>query len=427
MTTGFKITEVKAREILDSRGNPTVEVDLKAGNIIKRALIPSGASTGSYEAVELRDNEKRYMGKGVLKAVSNVNNIIAKEIIGMDCRNQEEIDDRMIELDGTKNKSVLGANAILGVSIAAAKVSARLMDIPLHERLAQLSNNKNEFIMPVPQMNVMNGGKHAGIDNDPQEHMLMPIGAKSFAEAVRMCAETYQTLKGLLKQKYGAGGTNIADEGGFAPPMQSVEERLELMLKAVEDAGYAGKIKFALDPAASEFYRDGIYNVRGKEMTSLEMVDFYKGLIDKFGIISIEDGFAENDFTGFAAMTKEVGKRVQIVGDDLLVTNVERINMALDSSACNSLLLKVNQVGTLTEAISAASLAFKNNWTVVVSHRSGETEDPFIADLVMGIGANQTKFGAPARSDRCAKYNELMRIEDQLGSKVKYAKLSFGN
>ncbi|MCK5698792.1 MAG: phosphopyruvate hydratase [Candidatus Aenigmarchaeota archaeon] len=414
-------------EILDSRGNPTVEVDLKAGNIIKRALIPSGASTGSYEAVELRDNEKRYMGKGVLKAVSNVNNIIAKEIIGMDCRNQEELDNKMIELDGTKNKSVLGANAILGVSIAAAKVSARLMNIPLHVRLAQLSNNKNEFIMPVPQMNVMNGGKHAGIDNDPQEHMLMPVGAESFTEAVRMCAETYHTLKGLLKQKFGAGGTNIADEGGFAPPIQSVEERLELMLKAVEDAGYAGRIKFALDPAASEFYKDGMYNVRGKEMTSLEMVDFYKGLIDKYGIISIEDGFAENDFKGFAAMTKEVGNKVQIVGDDLLVTNVERIKMALDSGACNSLLLKVNQVGTLTEAISAANIAFKNNWTVVVSHRSGETEDPFIADLVMGIGANQTKFGAPARSDRCAKYNELMRIEDQLGSKAKYSKLRFGN
>ena len=427
MTYEFEITKIKAMEILDSRGNPTVEVDLKAGNIIKRALIPSGASTGSYEAVELRDNEKRYMGKGVLKAVSNVNNIIAKEIIGMDCRNQEELDNKMIELDGTKNKSVLGANAILGVSIAAAKVSARLMNIPLHVRLAQLSNNKNEFIMPVPQMNVMNGGKHAGIDNDPQEHMLMPVGAESFTEAVRMCAETYHTLKGLLKQKFGAGGTNIADEGGFAPPIQSVEERLELMLKAVEDAGYAGRIKFALDPAASEFYKDGMYNVRGKEMTSLEMVDFYKGLIDKYGIISIEDGFAENDFKGFAAMTKEVGNKVQIVGDDLLVTNVERIKMALDSGACNSLLLKVNQVGTLTEAISAANIAFKNNWTVVVSHRSGETEDPFIADLVMGIGANQTKFGAPARSDRCAKYNELMRIEDQLGSKAKYSKLRFGN
>ena len=427
MTSEFEITKIKAREILDSRGNPTVEVDLKAGNIIKRALIPSGASTGSYEAVELRDNEQRYMGKGVLKAVNNVNNIIAKEIIGMDCRNQEELDNKMIELDGTKNKSVLGANAILGVSIAAAKVSARLMNIPLHERLAQLSGNKNEFIMPVPPMNVMNGGKHAGIENDPQEHMLMPIGAKNFTEAVRMCAETYHTLKGLLKQKFGAGGTNIADEGGFAPPIQSVEERLELMLKAVEQAGYAGQIKFALDPAASEFYKDGIYNVRGKQMTSLEMVDFYKELIDRYGIISIEDGFAENDFEGFAAMTKEVGHKTQIVGDDLLVTNVERIEKALETKACNSLLLKVNQVGTLTESIAAANLAFKNNWTVVVSHRSGETEDPFIADLVMGLGANQTKFGAPARSDRCAKYNELIRIEEALGSAAKYSKLSFGN
>ncbi|RLG14632.1 MAG: phosphopyruvate hydratase [Candidatus Nanohalarchaeota archaeon] len=427
MTSEFGITKIKAREILDSRGNPTVEVDLKAGNIIKRALIPSGASTGSYEAVELRDGEKRYMGKGVLKAVNNVNNIIAKEIIGMDCRNQEELDNKMIELDGTKNKSVLGANAILGVSIAAVKVSARLMNIPLHERLAQLSGNKNEFIMPVPQMNVMNGGKHAGIENDTQEHMLMPIGAKNFTEAVRMCAETYHTLKGLLKQKFGAGGTNIADEGGFAPPIHSVEERLELMLKAVEQAGYAGQIKFALDPAASEFYKDGIYNIREKQMTSLEMVDFYKELIDKYGIISIEDGFAENDFEGFAAMTKEVGNRVQIVGDDLLVTNVERIEKALQTGACNSLLLKVNQVGTLTESIAAANLAFKNNWTVVVSHRSGETEDPFIADLVIGIGANQTKFGAPARSDRCAKYNELIRIEDSLGSAAKYSKLSFGN
>lgn len=427
MAANFEITRIKAREILDSRGNPTVEVDMEAGDITKRALIPSGASTGSYEAVELRDNEKRYMGKGVQKAVSNVNSIIAKELIGMDSRNQEDIDKKMIELDGTKNKSVLGANAILGVSIAAAKVSSRLMNIPLHQRLARLASNNNEFIMPVPQMNVMNGGKHAGISNDPQEHMLMPVGAKSFTEAVRMCAETYHTLKGLLKQKFGAGGTNIADEGGFAPPIQSVEERLELMLKAVEQAGYAGQIKFALDPAASEFYKDGIYNIRGRKMTSPEMIDFYKGLIDKYGVISIEDGFAENDFEGFAAMTKEVGHKTQIVGDDLLVTNVERIKMALKAGACNSLLLKVNQVGTLTEAIASASLAFRNNWTVVVSHRSGETEDSFIADLVMGIGANQTKFGAPARSDRCAKYNELLRIEEMLGSSAKYAKLNFGN
>ncbi|MFH1127059.1 MAG: phosphopyruvate hydratase [archaeon] len=427
MADGFEITAIRAREILDSRGNPTVEVDVKAGNILERALIPSGASTGSYEAVELRDGGTRYMGKGVEKAVNNVNSIIAKKIIGMDCREQDDIDRVMIELDGTKNKAVLGANAILGVSIATAKVSARLLDVPLIERLAYLASYKNGFTMPVPMMNVMNGGKHAGMENDSQEHMIMPVGAKSFKEATRMCAETYHTLKGLLKKRFGATGTNIADEGGFAPPVKSVEERLELMTKAVEEAGYKGKIKFALDPAATEFYHDGIYNIHGKEMTSLEMVDFYKELAARYGIISIEDGFAENDFEGFAAMTKAAGHKMQIVGDDLLVTNVERITQALKTKACNSLLLKVNQVGTLTEAIASANLAFKNNWTVVVSHRSGETEDPFIADLAVGIGANQTKFGAPARSDRCAKYNELLRIEETLGSDARYARLSFAD
>lgn len=427
MAGEFDITAIRAREILDSRGNPTVEVDMKAGNIVERAMIPSGASTGSYEAVELRDGGKRFMGKGVMKAVSNVNDIIAKKVIGMDCREQKDIDRFMIGLDGTKNKSVLGANAILGVSIAAVKLSARILGVPLYERLAQLSSNSNGFAMPVPQMNVMNGGKHAGIENDPQEHMLVPIGANNITESVCMSAETYHALKGLLKAKFGASGTNIADEGGFAPPIKNVEERLELMSKAVDEAGYTGKIKFALDPAASEFYRNGKYNIRGKEMTALELVDYYKNLIDTYGVISIEDGFAENDFQGFAAMTKEVGDRVQIVGDDLLVTNVERIEMALDSKACNALLLKVNQVGTLTEAIDSAKLAFRNGWNVVVSHRSGETEDPFIADLAVGIGANQTKFGAPARSDRCAKYNELMRIEDNLKDVGRYAKLGFGN
>ena len=421
----FVISKIKAREILDSRGNPTVEVDVVAGGELVRAQIPSGASTGSYEAVELRDGGKRYMGKGVQKAVNNVNSIIAKKITGMDCREQGDIDKLMIDLDGTPNKSVLGANGILGVSIACAKASAAILEVPLHERLAHLAGTNREFIMPVPQMNVINGGRHAGVDNDTQEHMLMPVGAKSFSEGLMMCAETYHTLKKLLKTKFGATGTNIADEGGFAPQIKSVEERLELMTRAIEEAGYSGKMKIALDCAASEFFNEGVYTIHGEEMTSHELVDFYKGLIDKFSIISIEDGFAENDFDGFQSMTKRFGNKIQVVGDDLLVTNVERIRKGIEYKACNALLLKVNQIGTLTEAIAAANLAFENKWNVVVSHRSGETEDPFIADLVVGIGANQTKFGAPARSDRCAKYNELLRIEESLGNNVKFAKLKF--
>ncbi len=419
----YKIKSISAREVLDSRGNPTVEVNLKTKGFCVNSIVPSGASTGIHEALELRDGDKkRYNGKGVLKAVSNVNKIIAKKLIGKDCSKQREIDNFLIELDGTENKSRLGANAILAVSMAVCRAGAKCGNKKLYEHIRNLSNSK-KLALPVPQLNVINSGKHAGVEHDIQEHMLMPAGFKNFSDSLRAGVETYHTLKNILKKKYGAKAMLLGDEGGFAPPVENVEDRLELMLDAIKEAGYPGKIKLALDCAASEFYdgKNEIYRIQNKKFEGAELIDFYKTLTKKFPIISIEDGFAQDDWSGWKAFTKELGSKIQIIGDDLLVTNIKRIKRALNEKSCNALLLKVNQIGTVTESIDAANISSKNKWNVIVSHRSGETEDSFIADLAVGLGAGQSKFGAPARSERTAKYNRLLKIEGQLGKKEAFA------
>lgn len=425
MNLDFKIKSVKAREVLDSRGNPTIAVNLQTKDCCVTSIVPSGASTGIHEALELRDNDKkRYNGKGVLKAVNNVNKIIAKKLIGKDCRNQREIDNILIELDGTENKSKLGANAILGVSMSVCRAGAMCSDISLFQYIQKISNSK-KLLLPIPQMNVINSGKHAGVENDVQEHMIMPVGFKGFSYALGAGVETYHTLKNILKKKYGAKSILLGDEGGFAPSIENVEDRLELLMSAVKESGYSGKIKLALDCAASEFYdeKSNSYKILNKKFNQGQLIDFYKKLVRKFPIVSIEDGFAQDDWHGWQQFNKELGSKVQIVGDDLLVTNMRRIKKAIDDDACNALLLKINQIGTITESLDAANLSFKNKWNVVVSHRSGETEDNFIADLAVGIGAGQSKFGAPARSERTAKYNRLMRIEEKLGNKAKFARL----
>lgn len=407
------IKEVKAREVLDSRGNPTVEAEITVNHSVFSAIVPSGASTGKYEAVELRDNERRYNGKGVLKAVSNINNIISKKIIGMDPNNQKEIDKIMIDLDGTKNKSQLGANSILAVSMACCKAAASSNNMGLYEYIAKISGNKGKTL-PIPMMNVINGGKHAGMENDIQEQMIMPIKSKNFSEALQSCAETYHNLKGILKKKFGSNATLLGDEGGFAPKFNNFYERIETIIQAIEESGYGDIMKLALDSASSEFFNNNKYKIMDKSFDSGELIDFYSDIIKRYNLISIEDGMAEDDWQGWKELTKRLGNKIQIVGDDLLVTNVDRIKKAIKEKSCNALLLKVNQIGTVTESIDAANLAFKNNWNVVVSHRSGETEDSFIADLAVGLDAGQCKFGAPARSERNAKYNQLLRIEENL-------------
>ncbi len=421
----FEIRKITARQVLDSRGNPTIEVSLSTKSCCVSSIVPSGASTGIHEALELRDNDKKiYSGKGVLKAVSNVNSVMAKKLINNDCRNQREIDNVLIELDGTVNKSKLGANAILGVSMAVCKAGAICSDKRLYEHIQRLSNSK-KLELPVPQLNVMNSGRHAGIENDIQEHMLVPVGFRTFSDALRAGVETYHTLKNILKKKYGARAALLGDEGGFAPPIENVEERLNLLLDAVDEAGYSGRIKLALDCAASEFYDDkiGKYTILNKSYNLGQLADFYGYLIKKYPLVSIEDGMAQDDWAGWSLLNRQIGGKIQLVGDDLLVTNIGRIKRALSENACNALLLKVNQIGTVTEAIDAAKISFKNKWNVVVSHRSGETEDTLIADLCVGIGASQSKLGAPARSERTAKYNRLLRIEEKLGKKVKFAKI----
>ena len=419
-----KIKKIIAREVLDSRGNPTIEVDVFTEKCFASAIVPSGASTGSHEALELRDGDKaRYNGKGVLKAVNNVNKAIPKQIIGSNCENQKKIDELMINLDGTGNKSNLGGNSILGVSMAVCKAAAIEKNVPLYEYVKQLSNNKpKKYSLPVPQLNIMNGGKHAGMNNDIQEHMIMPVKFKNFSEALRAGVEVYHALGKILKEKFGSQGILLGDEGGYVPKIDNVEERLELIDKAIDNAGYKNKIFMALDCAASEFFYSDYYKIGSKNYSPGELIDFYKNLIGKYSIISIEDGMAEDHWNGWKQLNKELGSKIQIVGDDLLVTNTKRINQAVKEKACNALLLKVNQIGTVTEAIEAANLAFKNKWNVIVSHRSGETEDSFIADLVVGLNAGQSKFGAPARSERTAKYNRLLRIEEELGSKAVFAK-----
>ena len=423
----IEILDVFAREILDSRGNPTVEVEvIVEGNIIGRAAVPSGASTGAFEAVEMRDGGARYVGAGVQDAVNNVNNVIADAIIGMNALDQVAIDTKMIEMDGTPNKAKLGANAILGVSMAVAKAAAEALRIPLYQYLGGF----NAKTMPVPMMNIMNGGKHADNTVDIQEFMIMPVGAPTFKEALRMCAEIYHNLKSVLKGK--GLSTAVGDEGGFAPDLPTADAVIDLIKEAVEKAGYkwGEDIKIAMDPASTELYdeKDGKYHfpgeskMTGKEVvrTSAEMVEFWKALCEKYPIISIEDGLAEEDWEGWQLLTKELGDKVQLVGDDLFVTNTERLQKGIDLKAGNAILIKVNQIGTLTETFNAIQLANRNNMTAVVSHRSGETEDATIADIVVAVNAGQIKTGAPARTDRVAKYNQLLRIEEELGDVAEY-------
>ncbi len=414
------IESVHAREVLDSRGNPTVEVEVTLyDGAMGRAIVPSGASTGIHEAWEKRDGDKkRYGGKGVLQAVDAVNDEIAEAIVGWQAIDQAGIDLTMIELDGTENKSRLGANAILGVSLAVAHAAAAGQGLPLYRYLGGVGGRT----LPVPMMNIMNGGKHAAGATDMQEFMVMPVGASSYSEGLRWGVEIYHSLKKVLSKK--GYSTTVGDEGGFAPRVSANSEALDLILEAIREAGYTAgeQIMLAMDPAASEFYEDGKYHlkVEGKSLTGREMVDFWESWVDKYPIISIEDGLYEDDWDNWALMVERLGDRLQIVGDDLLVTNVKRIQTALDHKAANSLLCKVNQIGTLTEAIESVNLVQRNGWTAVVSHRSGESEDATISDLVVALNAGQIKTGAPARSDRIAKYNQLLRIEEDLGDAAIY-------
>ncbi|MGI6488920.1 MAG: phosphopyruvate hydratase [Syntrophomonadaceae bacterium] len=408
------IVDVYAREILDSRGNPTVEVDVMLEDgTLGRAAVPSGASTGAYEAVELRDDDQeRYGGKGVLNAVDNVNTIIAPEILGMDALDQAGIDLVMIDLDGTENKGKLGANAILGVSLAVARAAANYSGMPLYQYIGGVNARE----LPVPMMNILNGGQHADNNVDIQEFMILPVGAQNFADAYRMGAEVYHSLKKVLKGKGLA--TAVGDEGGFAPDLPSNEAALEVIIEAIQAAGYqAGKdIYLALDVAATELYQEGkyVFASTGQEMTSDDMIAFYERLVEQYPIISIEDGLAEDDWDGWVKLTEKLGSKVQIVGDDLFVTNTSRLVTGVEKNAANSILVKVNQIGTLTETLNTMEMAKRAGWTCVVSHRSGETEDSFISDLVVATNAGQIKSGAPARTDRVVKYNQLLRIEEEL-------------
>ena len=413
------IEDVVARQILDSRGNPTVEVDVKLScGVVGRAAVPSGASTGIYEALEMRDGDKtRYMGKGVLKAVDNVNSIIAPELIGEDAANQYEIDKLMLELDGTSNKSKLGANAILGVSLAVAKAASLAYEMPLYRYLGGI----NAVTLPVPMMNILNGGAHADNNVDFQEFMITPVGAENFQEAIRMGAEVFHNLKAVLKDK--GYVTSVGDEGGFAPNLSSNEEALEVIVSAIEKAGYTTEqIKICLDVASSEFYEDGKYKLdgEGKVLSREEMVDFLAAWVDKYPIISIEDGMAEEDWEGWKMLTDKIGHKCQLVGDDLFVTNTKRLAEGIQRGIANSILIKVNQIGTLTETLAAISMAHAAGYTAITSHRSGETEDSFIADLAVAVNCGQIKTGSASRSDRMAKYNQLIRIEQELGCAAKY-------
>jgi enolase len=421
-----KIKSIKAREVLDSRGNPTVECDVVTENGLFRAMVPSGASAGSHEALELRDEDKkRYLGKGVLKAVENINHLVSERIVGLDCTEQKEIDEDMIGLDGTQNKDKLGANAVLAVSMACCRAGAAAKGMPLYQHIGELFGSAPNLI-PVPMCNVINGGKHACQENSIQEHMIMPIGADSFKEGIRMVSETYQSLKKILKKRIGAAATLIGDEGGFAPPqIETVQERLELMAKAALEAGCSDKMVFAIDSAASEFYKDKVYTIGEKKMSGGEIIDLYSDIVKSYPVVSIEDGLAEDDWESWVEMTAKLGSKIQIVGDDLLVTNTTRIQKAIEMKAVNSVLIKLNQIGTVTETLNAIKMTHDSKWTTVVSHRSGETEDSFIADLVVGTNSGQIKTGAPARSDRNSKYNQLLRIEEELGSKARYAGESF--
>lgn len=416
------IKNIKGREVLDSRGNPTVEVEvLLTDDSCGRAIVPSGASTGSYEAIELRDGDKsRYGGKGVLTAVANVNGELARTLVGRDF-DQKSLDAEMLALDGTNNKEHLGANAILGVSLAFAHAKAKSEKKKLYQYFADISSSSN-LKLPVPMMNILNGGSHADNSTDIQEFMIMPVGAPNFREALRYGAETFHTLKSLLREK--RQNTTVGDEGGFAPQLSSNAEALDLIIEAITKAGYkpGEDIVIAIDAAASEFFKDGKYELKrdGKSLTSEEMVAMYESWVEKYPIISIEDGLAEDDWAGYALLTEKLGSKIQLVGDDLFVTNVKKLHEGIDKKVCNSILIKLNQIGTVSETISAIKLAHDNNYTAVVSHRSGETEDTTIADFVVGLGTGQIKTGSLCRSERIGKYNQLLRIEEELGDKAIY-------
>lgn len=424
------IEEVAAREVLDSRGNPTVEVEVYLGDgSMGRAIVPSGASTGKFEAVELRDgDDSRYLGKGVTKAVDNVNSIIADELVGMNPFDQPGIDETLIRLDGTPNKSKLGANAMLGVSLAVAHAAADSVELPFFQYVGGV----NGKVLPVPMMNILNGGKHADNNVDIQEFMIMPVGAASFREALRMCAEVFHNLKSVLKSK--GLNTAVGDEGGFAPDLASNADAIANIVEAIEKAGYkpGNDIRIAIDAASSEFYDEEtkLYDLKGegRKLTAEQMIDYYEELCDKYPIISIEDGLAEEDWEGWKKLTDRLGDRVQLVGDDLFVTNTERLSKGIKEGAGNAILIKLNQIGTLTETLDAVEMAKQAGYTAVISHRSGETEDVTIADLVVGLNAGQIKTGAPSRTDRVAKYNQLLRIEEVLGESAQYRGLeSFYN
>ncbi len=415
MTT---IKSIKAREILDSRGNPTVEVDVELSDgSFGRAAVPSGASTGAFEAVELRDGGERYLGKGVLSAISNIQKEIAPKLIGADPFTQRAIDKLMIDLDGTANKSKLGANAILGVSLAVARAASNSKKMPLYKFIG----GENADLLPVPMMNILNGGAHADTNVDIQEFMIAPIGAKNFKEALRWGAEVYHALKSVLKKRGLA--TSIGDEGGFAPNLDSNRAALDLIVEAINKAGFklGTEIALAMDVAATEFYKDGSYEFEGGKLSAQEMISYYQGLVDSYPLVSIEDPLSEDDWDGWRSITEALGEKVQLVGDDLFVTNPERLSRGISSRTANALLVKVNQIGSLTETLDAVEMAHKAGYRSMMSHRSGETEDTTIADLAVATASGQIKTGAPARSERVAKYNQLLRIEEELGAKAKYA------
>lgn len=414
-----RIEKVRAREILDSRGNPTLEVDLQLrGGWMGRAAVPSGASTGAFEAVELRDDdEQRYMGKGVLKAVRHVNEILAPELCELNVLNQKELDLLMIELDGTANKSRLGANAILGVSLAASRAAAAMLDLPLYRYIGGLEAG----MLPVPFMNILNGGEHADNNMDIQEFMIVPLGAENFSHALQMGTEVYHRLKKILQSR--GLNTNVGDEGGFAPNLESSEAALLLIVEAISDAGYrpGEDICLALDAAASEFYREGLYHLEGKKYSAADLTAYYSGLVERFPLISIEDGHDEEDWAGWSEITRILGDKVMLIGDDLFVTNTDRLKRGIDLDTANSILIKLNQIGTLSETLETMALARRSGYSSMVSHRSGETDDSFISDLAVGTNAGMIKTGAPSRIDRVAKYNQLLRIEEGLGHSARYA------
>jgi len=414
----FEIEKIHAREILDSRGNPTIEVDVRTEYGFGRAAIPSGASTGTHEAVELRDGGDRYDGKGVQKAMKNVNEVIAPELIGIDVCNQRGIDRLMIELDNTPNKANLGANAILGVSLGAAKAAADTLEVPLYRYLGGV----NATQLPVPSLNVLNGGQHAGNDLAIQEFMILPKGADRFSEGLRMAAETYHALGRILEGKYGTGATNVGFEGGYAPPLNKTTDALDALMSSLDATGYEEDIGIGMDAAASSFYSNGSYAIDGKNLSGGEMVDLYADLVETYPIVLIEDPFEEEAFEDFAALTARLRETI-IVGDDLYVTNVERLAKGIEMKATNALLLKLNQIGTVSEAFDAARVAFRNGYKVMASHRSAETEDSALADVTVALGAEMLKTGAPARSERNAKYNQLLRIEEELESAASYARI----